>query len=126
MLTHVCSVAGAASVSYYASQSQFAFRVRLVQLHLCYLTATFMALPGNIIRTSGFDVMPKSVFSSAFNNMPNRVFARCVIILTAVVPRQLPMQMAVAVNHSLLSLSRAGLFCTEPYRVPIAGIRLAH
>ena len=46
---------------------------------------------------------------------------RCVLILTAVVPKQLPIQTAMAVNTALMALSRAGVFCTEPYRVPLAG-----
>jgi cation-transporting ATPase 13A1 len=46
---------------------------------------------------------------------------RCVLILTSVVPPELPMQMAVAVNTAILALWRAHVFCTEPFRVPYAG-----
>eukprot|EP00501_MAST-03F_sp_TOSAG23-6_P000377 GSMAST32.ASY1.ANO1.386.1 assembled CDS len=42
-------------------------------------------------------------------------------IITSVVPRGLPLQMALAVNTALMSLTKAGLFCTEPFRVPYAG-----
>lgn len=56
---------------------------------------------------------------------PHELLIKCVIILTAVVPRQLPMQMAVAVNTALMTLTRSGVYCTEPYRVPIAG-KLTH
>lgn len=52
---------------------------------------------------------------------PHELLIKCVIILTAVVPRQLPLQMAVAVNTALMALGRVGVFCTEPYRVPFAG-----
>ena len=31
------------------------------------------------------------------------------------------MQMALAVNNSLMTLMKLQIFCTEPYRVPIAG-----
>jgi cation-transporting ATPase 13A1 len=41
--------------------------------------------------------------------------------LTSVVPPELPMQMAVAVNTAILALWRAHVFCTEPFRVPYAG-----
>ena len=46
----------------------------------------------------------------------HELLLKCVIIITAVVPRQLPMQMAVAVNHALMTLLKKGIFCTEPYR----------
>lgn len=51
----------------------------------------------------------------------HELLLKCVIIITSVVPRQFPMQMAVAVNMALMSLSKSGIFCTEPYRVPLAG-----
>jgi cation-transporting ATPase 13A1 len=46
---------------------------------------------------------------------------KCVIIITSVVPQQLPMQMALAVNTALMALMKKGVFCTEPYRVQFAG-----
>eukprot|EP00929_Paragymnodinium_shiwhaense_P063107 TRINITY_DN31547_c1_g1_i1.p1 TRINITY_DN31547_c1_g1~~TRINITY_DN31547_c1_g1_i1.p1 ORF type:complete len:1007 (+),score=309.22 TRINITY_DN31547_c1_g1_i1:2185-5205(+) len=45
--------------------------------------------------------------------------------ISSVVPRSLPMTMAVAVNTALMTLVRAGVFCTEPHRVPYAG-KLTH
>merc|ERR1719498_1836281 len=51
----------------------------------------------------------------------HELLLKCVIIITSVVPRQLPMQMALAVNTALMSLFKTGIFCTEPYRVPFAG-----
>ncbi|EEH54606.1 p-type ATPase superfamily [Micromonas pusilla CCMP1545] len=46
---------------------------------------------------------------------------RCILILTSVVPPELPMQTAMAVNTALLALMKAAVFCTEPFRVPISG-----
>jgi len=51
----------------------------------------------------------------------HELLLKCVIIVTSVVPRSLPMQTAMAVNTALMALMKAGIFCTEPYRVPFAG-----
>ena len=51
----------------------------------------------------------------------HEILLKCVIIITSVVPRQFPMQMAMAVNMALMSLFKNGIFCTEPFRVPLAG-----
>ena len=50
-----------------------------------------------------------------------KVLLRCVLIITQVVPASLPMQMAFAVHTALMSLTKKGIFCTEPFRVPEAG-----
>ena len=55
----------------------------------------------------------------------HELLLRCVIIVTSVVPRQLPMQMALAVNTALMALIKCGVMAVEPYRVPFAG-RLEH
>lgn len=51
----------------------------------------------------------------------HELLLKCIIIVTSVVPRQLPVQMALAVNHALMALFNEGIFCTEPFRVPDAG-----
>lgn len=93
------------------STDQVSANSREAAFFLLFLLAFAIAASGYVLRVGLADA-----------DRPRfELLLHCVMIVTNVVPPELPMQLALAVNTSLIALARAAIFCTEPFRIPYAG-----
>ena len=51
----------------------------------------------------------------------SKLLLDCVMIITSVVPLELPRGLSLAINASLVALQGYAFFCTGPFRIPFAG-----
>lgn len=79
---------------------------------LAFLLLIFALLSSGYVLRHGIAQKGKITFE---------LLLRCVLIITSVIPAELPMQTAMAVNSALLSLVKLSIFCTEPFRISLAG-----
>ncbi|KAL8021363.1 putative P-type ATPase, subfamily V, P-type ATPase, A domain superfamily, HAD superfamily [Plasmopara halstedii] len=79
---------------------------------LAFLLLIFALLSSGYVLRHGIEQKGKITFE---------LLLRCVLIITSVIPAELPMQTAMAVNSALLNLVKLSIFCTEPFRISLAG-----
>ena len=87
---------------------------------ICYVIKTgFSTSQGKLLRTvlysgernKGDDTIEAFVF----------IGVRCIIIITSVVPAELPIELSLTINNSLFFLQSKRIICIEPFRIPFAG-----
>jgi cation-transporting ATPase 13A1 len=84
-----------------------------------YETFYFIAILVFFAVLASFAVLKHGLVDPSRNRF--KLILHCIMIVTSVVPPELPMELSLAVTNSLAALSKGLVFCTEPFRIASAG-----
>eukprot|EP00933_Yihiella_yeosuensis_P005411 TRINITY_DN10991_c0_g1_i1.p1 TRINITY_DN10991_c0_g1~~TRINITY_DN10991_c0_g1_i1.p1 ORF type:complete len:1210 (+),score=234.21 TRINITY_DN10991_c0_g1_i1:50-3679(+) len=84
----------------------------MILLAFAVVACVYVLYDGLVLAPTRIDEPPRSTF---------KLLLAVSHIITAVVPPEFPIMLSLAVNLSLVVLVQKRIFCTEPFRVPLAG-----
>eukprot|EP00930_Biecheleria_cincta_P040191 TRINITY_DN27558_c0_g1_i1.p1 TRINITY_DN27558_c0_g1~~TRINITY_DN27558_c0_g1_i1.p1 ORF type:complete len:1200 (+),score=249.31 TRINITY_DN27558_c0_g1_i1:136-3735(+) len=84
----------------------------LILLAFAIVACIYVLYDGLVLAATRPDEPPRSTF---------KLILAVSHIITSVVPPEFPIMLSLAVNLSLVALVQKRIFCTEPFRVPLAG-----
>lgn len=93
-------------------QSREALYFIMILLAFALCACAYVLYDGIVLAPLRPDEPPRSSF---------KLFLAVSHIITSVVPPEFPIMLSLAVNLSLVALVQKRIFCTEPFRVPLAG-----
>uniref|UniRef100_A0A7S2NT13 P-type ATPase A domain-containing protein n=1 Tax=Leptocylindrus danicus TaxID=163516 RepID=A0A7S2NT13_9STRA len=87
--------------------------------YLLLLLLLFAVMSSAYVLQNGMKILVEQ--GIADHKVHYNLLLHCILILTSVIPPELPMQMSLTVNTSMASLMKLAIFCTDPNKVPVSG-----